>query len=241
MMLTASETSLFPLKADIASLASANRLLASILPEARDLLPHFYYVEYSFNDTVYESSLVYFPINSVISAVALLEDGTTIEVNMVGREGMAGVSSLFGRYRSRYSTRVSVGGSALTINARLFNEFLQENPSAQTMLLGAYRSLISQISQRSVCNARHSVMERLCCWLLMIHDRIGTDDLRITQESIAMRLGARRAGITNAAGALRSMHAIAYNRGSITIADRHGLERVACECYDIFKEDFEGV
>src|SRR6185369_16113452 len=105
-------------------------------------------------------------------------------------------------------------------------------------LMRFYRSTITQVSQRCVCNTRHTVLDRLCCWLLMLHDRIGDSNLRLTQEVIASRLGARRAGITVAAGLLQSMHAIEYRRGQLHITDREVLEQAVCECYTIMRSPF---
>ena len=104
-----------------------------------------------------------------------------------------------------------------------------------------YSSLVTQVSQRAVCNARHTVLERLACWLLMVHDRVGGDNLRLTQEAIASRLGARRAGITVAAGMLQSIRAIEYRRGQLHIRDRAGLEQAVCECYKVMKAEFDVV
>jgi len=107
-------------------------------------------------------------------------------------------------------------------------------------VLAGYRSLIAQISQRSVCNVRHSVSERFITWLLMVHDRLGNKNLKLTQEMIASRLGARRAGITVAAGLLQAQGAIEYQRGQLHIMDRLVLEKAACECYPILRAEFEG-
>ena len=114
------------------------------------------------------------------------------------------------------------------------------NESSLKYIMRSYSSLITQVSQRAVCNARHTVLERLACWLLMVQDRVGGENLRLTQEAIASRLGARRAGITVAAGMLQSIGAIEYRRGQLHIKDREGLERAVCECYPIMKADFDG-
>ena len=104
----------------------------------------------------------------------------------------------------------------------------------------SYGSLITQVSQRAVCNARHTVLERLACWLLMVHDRVGGENLKLTQEAIASRLGARRAGITVAAGVLQSIGAIEYRRGQLHIKDQVTLEKAVCECYPIMKAEYDG-
>jgi CRP-like cAMP-binding protein len=222
----------------------ANNLIAS-LPEQelRALTPLFRLVELTFEEPLYEYrgaiESVYFPLDSVVSSLVLMEDGSAIETAMIGREGLVGVASLLGRPDARLWTRVTVGGTALSLDRRYLNRLFTESSSVQRVVLIAYRRLISQVSQRAVCNARHSIMERLCGWLLMIHDRVGGDDLRLTHEVIAMRLGSRRAGITQAATMLKAMRAISYVRGRIVITDRHVLEHSACECYEVFRTDFD--
>jgi hypothetical protein len=105
-------------------------------------------------------------------------------------------------------------------------------------ILRSYRSLFTQICQRSVCNVRHSLLQRLSVWLLMMHDRIGRDELPLTQEEIASRISVRRAGVSVATTLLQSMHGIASRRGKIVILDRETLEHAACECYRMLGDDF---
>lgn len=222
-----------------------NKLLAQWLatPEAGEyLLPHFRVVSLERNQVLYELGdtieFVYFPIDAVVSSLAIMEDGTTIETSMVGPEGLVGISAILGSGRSRQWLWTLVSGSALQLEAKLLDRLCLNNEVALKGLLQFYRSMITQVSQRCVCNTRHTVMDRLCCWLLMLHDRIGGENLRLTQEVIASRLGARRAGITVAAGTLQAMQAIEYRRGQLHITDRDVLERVVCECYDIMSGDF---
>jgi CRP-like cAMP-binding protein len=222
----------------------ANRLIAAIPELELGLLtPHLKPIELTFDEGLYEHGSqienVYFPLDCVVSSLILMEDGGAIETAMTGREGLVGVSSLLGRPDARLWTRVSVAGTALALDRKYLNQLFAESSSIQKVILIAYRRLITQVSQRSVCNARHSILEKLCCWLLMMHDRVGCDDLKLTQEAIAMRLGSRRAGITQAASILRAMHAISYVRGLIVITDRIVLEQAACECYEVFKSDFD--
>ena len=168
-----------------------------------------------------------------------MEDGTTIETSMVGREGLIGISAILGSGVSRQWMWVTVGGSAIQLDARFLDSVFVQNEPALKLLLRCYRSLMTQLSQRCVCNTRHTILERLCCWLLMIHDRVGGANLRLTQETIASRVGARRAGITVAAGMLQDMHAIEYRRGHLYIRERAILEHAVCECYGIIQADFK--
>src|SRR5215207_10512253 len=134
---------------------------------------------------------------------------------------------------------VTISGNAIQLEAKVLEKLFVQNEAALKSLLRCYRSIITQVSQRCVCNTRHTIMERLCCWLLMIHDRVGTANLSLTQEMIASRVGARRAGITVAAGMLQSMNAIGYRRGQLHIIDREVLERTVCECYNVMKLNAE--
>jgi CRP-like cAMP-binding protein len=228
------------------SITSRNELLREFFTVpaiARELLPELKVVSLTVNQVLYEQGdkmeVVYFPLDSVISGLAIMEDGTTMETSMTGREGLIGISSLLGSGRSRQWVWVTVGGRAIQLETRFIEKTLLQSEVALKALLKAYRLLIMQLSQRSVCNSRHTIMERLCCWLLMIHDRVGDSNLSLTQEMIASRVGARRAGITVAAGTLQSMQAIAYRRGQLYIQDRPVLERTVCECYNLMRGNYE--
>lgn len=226
------------------SIASRNELLSELLSLpgiANDLLPEMRVVPFTVNQVLYEQGdrmeFLYFPLDCIASGLAIMEDGTTIETSLVGRESVVGVSAILGSGRSRQWIWVTVGGSAIQLESRFLDKLFVQNEAALKALLRCYRLVITQVSQRCVCNTRHTIMERLCCWLLMIHDRVGGNSLPLTQEMIASRVGARRAGITVAAGMLQTMHAIEYRRGNLHIVDRGVLERTVCECYGIMKSE----
>lgn len=227
-------------------ITSRNELLREILSVpafARELLPELQVIELTVNQVLYEQgdkiAVVYFPVDSVISGLAIMEDGTTVETSMTGREGLVGISSILGSGRSGQWNWVTVGGTAIQLETKSLEQTFLQSEVALKALLKSYRSLISQLSQRCVCNTRHTILERLSCWLLMIHDRVGASDLRLTQEMIASRVGARRAGITVAAGMLQAMKAIGYRRGRLHIQDRPVLERTVCECYNLMRGNYE--
>lgn len=227
------------------SLPGANNLLSALISGSTGLrFENFEVVRFRFNDPIFEHgdqlTHLYFPIDSVLSSLAIMEDGTTIEISMIGKNEVAGLAAVLGGGEARHWTRCTVAGSAARAPAKLVIRSFADSNDAQKTLLGAYRSLITQVSQRAVCNARHTVLERLSCWLLMLHDRVGNQNLRLTQEAIASRVGARRAGITVAAHMLQSAGGIAYHRGQIHIAHRETLETAACECYALLKAEFEG-
>ena len=225
-------------------LAQKNQLLSQLLsnPATREqLLPHLKLVSLERNQVLYEQGdaidHVYFPLDSVVSNLAIMEDGTTIETLMVGCEGLVGLSAILGAGVSRQWLWVLVSGTALQLESKILDNVFVHHEHALKSLLKFYRSTITQVSQRCVCNTRHTVLDRLCCWLLMLHDRVGDSNLRLTQEVIASRLGARRAGITVAAGVLQSMHGIEYRRGQLHVVDREVLERAVCECYFLMRSD----
>ena len=222
------------------SLASKNELISQFLniPEIGNLLfQELRLVSFEVNQVLYEQGdkidYLYFPLDCVTSSLAIMEDGTTIETSMVGCESVVGMSTILGSGRSRQWVWVTADGTALQLETTFLNRLLVNNEAALKALLHSYRALITQISQRCVCNTRHTILERLCCWLLMIHDRAGRDGLTLTQELIASRVGARRAGITVAAGMLQAMKAIEYRRGHLHISEREVLERTVCECYNL--------
>lgn len=227
------------------SIASRNLVLGELLSlpgTTNYLLPESKIVPLAVNQVLYEQGdkidYVYFPLDSIVSGLAIMEDGMTIETAMVGREGLVGISAILGSGRSRQWNWVSVGGTAIQLESRVLDTLFVKNEGALKALLKCYRSLITQLSQRCVCNTRHSIIERLSCWLLMVHDRVGGENLSLTQEMIASRVGARRAGITVAAGMLQSMKAIDYWRGQLHIEDRELLQSTVCECYNIMSTDF---
>jgi CRP-like cAMP-binding protein len=226
----------------VAVVPSQNRLLNHLLAADADfLMPQLRVVKLSFNDIMYEygDSIndVYFPLDSVVSNLAIMEDGTTIEISMVGKESVIGLSALLGGGTARHWTRMCIGGSLARLSATALEHSFVSNEGALKHIMRSYGSLITQVSQRAVCNARHTVLERLACWLLMIHERVGGNNLHLTQEAIASRLGARRAGITVAAGTLQSIGAIEYRRGQLHIKDQDKLQEAVCECYAVLKSD----
>ncbi len=207
------------------------------------LLPHLKPVRLSVGDTIYAQGnaveQIYFPLNCIISAVSVMRDGATVEVRMIGRENITGIVTLFGEYIARNWTRVLIEGDALRMSASTLREMFLRHETLQRELMSCYHRIIVQVSQRAVCSSRHTLMQRLSCWLLMVHDRAGANKLQLTHDSIACQLGARRAGITEAASALQSMGAISYSRGKIHINDRTLIESAACECYSTYRAEFE--
>lgn len=205
---------------------------------------HLQPVHFSSGQTIYNVDdnldFVYFPETCVASRVALMEDGATVEVGLLGAESIIGVMTYLGAECARHWTVTEVAGRAARMRATDFKNLVRQNPNMQQPVLNYCRLMYSQISQRSVCRGRHAILEQLSGWLLMMQDRAKTNQLPLTQESIARRLGVRRAGITVAANDLKRKGLIEYSRGHINIINRPELEKVACECYSTSRNDYDG-
>lgn len=174
---------------------------------------------------------VYFPENAVVSHLHILSDGGTIEADMVGCEGLTGLSAVFNSEAPDRWTKVLVGGSALRVRAEVMREEFGLCGGLQQSMLAYASARLAHVALRAVCNGLHSVEQRFCSWILMLRDRAGDVRLPLTHERIARHLGTRRAGITELATALRARGYISYSRGLIRVTDPRGLESSACECY----------
>ncbi len=182
---------------------------------------------------------IYFPTSSVISLIYTMEEGATAEMGLVGNEGVVGIALFMGGETTPNQAVVQVAGGALRMKAQAMLEEFRRGGPFQLALLRYTQALITQISQTAVCNRLHPVEQRLCRWLLMIRDRLPSDEVLMTQEFIAHVLGVRREGVTAAAHHLQKAGLIRYCHGHITILDRKGLEAAACECYRVVKDEFD--
>lgn len=175
---------------------------------------------------------VYFPESAVVSEFKILEDGRMVEIAVTGREGAIGLSALFaGLHVAPNCTQVSQAGEAQRIDAQTLNDLLHTNEALRESFSRPVDMYIRQISQKAICNMYHSVKERLCTWLLMIHDRCGRKTLSLTHEQIARALGVYRPSVTCIAQELRKSKLINYSRGGISICDRTRVQESACTCY----------
>ena len=173
---------------------------------------------------------IYFPESAVISEFQILEDGRTIEVNLIGNEGAVGVPSAFNACRAANCTQVCVPGAALAIGRDVFEREVISDPRLQLVLHNYLNSQIKQLSQRVVCNAFHSVEQRFCTWLVTLQNRTRGDSFRLTHEHVARVLGVHRPSVTCIAQELREKDLIDYGRARLVIKDRAGLEEHACRC-----------
>lgn len=181
---------------------------------------------------------VFFPINSVLSVVARLEDGQMIEVGTVGREGVSGIPLLLGATTSANESYCQVPGLAISLPAEFFTHLAEKNPGFRRLLDQYLQAYINLLGQLAACNRLHSVYERCARWLLLTHDRVKDDVLLLTHEFLGMMLGTRRSGVTIAAATLKKAGFIDYAQGRITILDRPGLEAASCECYSVARGQF---
>lgn len=182
-----------------------------------------------------EARYVYFPEDVVVSHLVVFEDGTTVETALTGREGVVGLGAVFCHSAPTHWPRVTLPGVALRMRAEHFRQEFAAGESFRHLLLEHAGRLFAQIAQRAACINRHRLENRLATWLLMLHDRVGTDELLLTQEFIAQRIGARRAGISEVSGTLQEHNLIGHSRGVVRILDRPGLEAAACECYAVMR------
>jgi CRP-like cAMP-binding protein len=182
---------------------------------------------------------VWFPFGGVVSWTTRDLEGHCVETAIGGREGFIGVQVLLGAPSIAGHAEVQIPGQALEIEASRFHELLADIPLLQT---GAYRfllALFNQISQLSLCNRLHPMEERCARWLLMCHDRVGSDTFPLTHEYVSQMLGVRRASVTVALGVLRAAGIIDYQHGMLTVLDRPALEASSCQCYAIVREEYE--
>jgi CRP-like cAMP-binding protein len=221
---------------------SQNRLLAAIPPEElTHLMPHFRRVRLVFRETLFEAGekieFLYFPLTAVIALIAFTENGRSVGVGIVGKEGAADVSVALGDDISSHHGTVQLAGSALRVNAVVLGDELRRDGELHLVLLRYSRFTLAQATQSTVCNRYHSLEQRCARWLLGMRDRVEADTFPMTHEFLAYTLGVRRAGVTVAAQALQRAGRVRYARGRLTILDRDGLEDDACECHRVLKNE----
>jgi CRP-like cAMP-binding protein len=219
-----------------------NYLLAA-LPEAvrERLVPNLALVDMPLGRVLYESGdkvrHVYFPTESIVSLLYVMESGTSAEISVVGNEGIVGVALFMGGESTPSRAIVQSAGHAFQLPGRALLDEFNRHEEFQMMLLRYTQALITQMAQTAVCNRHHTIDQQLCRWLLLSLDRLPDNRLVMTQELIANMLGVRREGVTQAAGKLQVQGIIEYHRGQITVLDRPALEQLCCECYAVVKKE----
>jgi len=226
--------------ADAPSARKANQMLAALpLLEWRRLEPHLELVELPTGAMLYESGVVlqhvYFPATTVVSLVSSMQDGTSVEVAVVGSEGIVGVCAFMGGGHALSGAVVQGPGHALRMPARSIAWHANRSEALMQQLLCYTQALFTHMAQTSACNRHHALDQQLCRWLLLNLDRRKGSEIVVTHERIANMLGVRREGVTGAALKLQKAGLIQYRRGRMAILDRAGLEERSCECYAVVR------
>ncbi|HEY9401743.1 MAG TPA: Crp/Fnr family transcriptional regulator [Pyrinomonadaceae bacterium] len=221
-----------------------NRVLNALPPEELERLSAYLEpVELTLGEVLYRPNEpithVYFPNVGTVSIVCQFQDGKGVEAGMVGNEGMFGVCVFLGSVTSPLQAVVQLPGDALRMRADLLREEFKRGEHLQDLLLRYTQAFIIQIAQTAACNRIHPLDGRLARWLLMSQDRAHSGELQLTHEFIAVMLGTRRAGVSEAAAKLQDEGIIRYRRGHVSILDRRELEGKSCECYPVVAKEFD--
>jgi CRP-like cAMP-binding protein len=221
-----------------------NHLLAALAPpEYERWLPALEAVALPLGQVLYEPgdtlTHVYFPTTAIVSLLYVMENGASAEIAVVGNEGIVGISLFMGGQSTPSRAVVQSAGAAFRLVAGLMKTEFDRNGLVLHLFLRYTQALITQMAQTAVCNRHHNLDQQLCRWLLLSLDRLNRDELIMTQELISNMLGVRREGVTEAALKLQAAGLIRYSRGHITVLDRAGIERGACECYKVVKNEYD--
>lgn len=223
----------------------ANKILSALPQEEFERLrPNLREVHFKLGEIIYhpEETIdsVYFINRGIVSWLATLEDGNTVEAGVIGPEGVAGMAVLLGASSTPNQGLIQADLHASKISSRdLITEF-RKGGELNRLILRFVHSMFIQVAQTAACNRLHTLDQRLARWLLMTHDRTVGDSFPLTQEFLSRMLGVRRAGVSVAANSLRQNGLIDYHRSDIRILDRDGLENLSCECYEIVKQEYDG-
>ena len=227
-----------------APLVPGNKLLAALSAKCyKRLIPELEILELPLGKVLYNPKdlikSVYFPRWAAVSMVNIFEDGSMVEVGVVGREGMVGASLLSGDDVSPHQAIVQIADGAWQMKASVFKREIRTNGELANVVMRYSQALFTQVAQTAACNRMHPIVKRLARWLLLMQNRMESDVLQLTHEFISTMLGTRRAGVTVAAGSLQAAGIITYHRGKVTILDQKKLEKASCECYRIVRDEYD--
>jgi len=231
-------------QANLVQAARANNILAGLpANEMNQLAAKLKPVPLIFGEVLYRPEepidYVYFVTAGIVSLLAVLEDGSTVEAGLIGAEGMLGIPVVLGATETPNQALVQGKGHALRMSAPDLKSALSNGSSLLERSLRYMNYLFLQVAQTAACNRTHHVNQRLACWLLLIHDRMPGNEFSLTQDLMSRMLGVRRAGVSVAAATLRQAGLVDYQRAKMTISNRRGLEEAACECYRTVKNQFD--
>jgi CRP-like cAMP-binding protein len=223
-----------------------NALLHALLnAEYKHLSPSLEQVSLKRGEIIYQSDQciehVYFPETAVVAMIDTVEDGSTVEVGIVGHEGMVGINVFLGCLETPDKAIVQISGTAMRMKTIDLRKELRFGSPLQRLLLRYTQALLAIISQSVACSQHHTVAQRVARYLLTMHDHAESNQFEMPHISIAAMLGARREGITEAAGKFQAARLISYRRASITILDEAGLKKKSCECYRFIRKQFDGL
>ena len=226
-----------PLKSDI--------LRALLNSEYKHLRPKLERVDLQRGEIIYRADEriehVFFPETAVVAMIDTVEDGATVEVGVIGHEGMVGINIFLGCLVTPDKAIVQIAGSAMRMKTKDLRKELRFGSPLQRLLLRYTQALLAIISQSVACSQHHTVGQRLARWLLTMHDHAESKEFEMSHKSIATMLGARREGVTEEAGKLQASGLITYRRARIQILDERGLNKKSCECYRFIRQQFDGL
>lgn len=221
-----------------------NRLLAALPTEEYDrIVSHLEFVDLELKQILYQPNEpiqhIYFVLDGMVSLLTILQDNIPIEVGTVGNEGMVGLPVFLGADSIPGQAIVQIPGSAMRMETEVFKREVVSGTTLYKLLHRYTQALFNLIAQTAACNRIHSIEERFCRWMLIVHDRVNSDQFPLTQEFLSEMLGVRRAGVNKVAIIAQKAGLIQYSRGKITILDRSGLEVTSCDCYNTIKREFD--
>ena len=221
-----------------------NRLLAALPPEDyQRLLPDLRPVELPQHQILYNAGedydYAYFPTHSIVSTVAIMRNGSTTEIGIIGNEGMVGLPIILDTGYTNSTAIVQVGGDGCKISARRLQEEIERGGALKRLLMRYIQARFIQLGQTAACNRYHTVEQRFARWLLSVRDNIQKGEFQLTQEFISQMLGVRRTGVSEIAARFQKSGIIQYKRGFIRIVSPQQLEAVTCECYQLIYREFD--
>lgn len=203
--------------------------------------PHFELIDLTVGQVLHEPgrmvSHLHFPLTAIVSWVRVLENGDSTQVAMTGKEGVVGIYLLMGATHTHNRAVVQKAGAAIRLKLSVVLGSFNQGNSLQLLFLKYTQTLFTQIAQVSVCHRHHTLEQQLCRMLLLILERQDAHDIAMTHELMASQLGVRREGVTHAAKRLMNDNILSYSRGHITVLDRAALEKRACECYGVIRDE----
>ena len=223
-----------------------NHLLADLSDSLRDgLLPGFAEVALARGQVLYEAGqpvdYVYFPSTAVLSIVTVMRNGQAVESSTVGRESATPLLCALAARAARTRIFAQIPGSAIRLGAERLREAVQDSGELMRQVMDHAGAVAFQSEQGVACNILHDAPARLSRWILMTQDRVGADNLPLTQDYMAIMTGVQRSTVSAVANQLRGAGLIRFSRGNVQVVDRDGLEAVACECYDAIRHEFESL